>query len=52
MLNHMRQDKKVTDGRLTFVLARGIGQAFVTNDVAESTVTEMLQAALGPATGG
>jgi 3-dehydroquinate synthase len=52
MLNHMRQDKKVTDGHLTFVLARGIGQAFVTNDVAESTVTEMLQAALGPATGG
>jgi 3-dehydroquinate synthase len=46
MLNHMRQDKKVTDGRLTFVLARGIGQAFITNDVAENAVMEMLQAAL------
>ncbi|MBL6952936.1 MAG: 3-dehydroquinate synthase [Alphaproteobacteria bacterium] len=49
MLNHMRQDKKVTDGRLTFVLARGIGQAFITNDVAEGAVREMLQAALEPA---
>lgn len=52
MLNHMRQDKKVTDGRLTFVLARGIGQAFITNEVAESAVTEMLQGVLEPANGG
>jgi len=29
----MGQDKKVTDGRLRFVLARGIGEAFVTSDV-------------------
>ena len=49
MMDHMRQDKKVTDGRLTFVLARGIGQAFITNDVAEVAVREMLQAALEPA---
>lgn len=46
MLHHMRQDKKVTDGRLTFVLARGIGRAFVERDVAEDTVMAMLAAAL------
>ncbi|MEX0840278.1 MAG: 3-dehydroquinate synthase [Parvibaculum sp.] len=29
----MGQDKKVQDGKLTFILARGIGEAFVTRDV-------------------
>ena len=48
MMHHMRQDKKVTDGRLTFILARGIGQAFVQNDVAEDAVQGMLAAALPP----
>lgn len=48
MMKHMRQDKKVTDGRLNFVLARGIGQAFIANDVAESAVKDMLQATLEP----
>ena len=52
MLDHMRQDKKVVGGRLTFILARGIGQAFITNEVAESQVKEMLQAVLTPAVGG
>ena len=52
MLKHMRQDKKVTDGRLTFVLARGIGQAFITKDVPESAVLGVLRTALQPATGG
>jgi len=45
LLDHMRQDKKVQDGRLTFVLARGIGQAFLTQDVAEGEVAALLQAA-------
>ena len=27
------QDKKVKRGKLTFILVRGIGQAFVANDV-------------------
>ncbi|MDP6873322.1 MAG: 3-dehydroquinate synthase, partial [Alphaproteobacteria bacterium] len=52
MLGHMRQDKKVTDGQLTFILARGIGQAFVTRDVAEADVKEMLYDALRPARAG
>lgn len=30
----MAQDKKVVDGTLTFILARGIGDAFITQDVA------------------
>mgnify|MGYP002652723910 CR=1 FL=1 len=29
----MGQDKKVVDGRLRLILARGIGRAFVTDDV-------------------
>ena len=29
----MAQDKKVKRGKLTFILARGIGQAFVASDV-------------------
>ncbi len=47
MLHHMRQDKKVSDSRLTFILARGIGKSFISNDVSESEVRDMLQTALG-----
>ena len=35
LLAHMRHDKKVQDGRLTFILARGIGAAFVCDTVDE-----------------
>lgn len=38
----MGQDKKVQDGRLTLILARGIGEAFATRDVAADTVREFL----------
>ncbi|MCC7428980.1 MAG: 3-dehydroquinate synthase [Alphaproteobacteria bacterium] len=43
LLGHMRHDKKVTDGRLTFVLARGIGQAFVSREVGAEAVRELLR---------
>jgi 3-dehydroquinate synthase len=33
LIDHMRGDKKATAGRLTFILARGIGKAFVTRVV-------------------
>ncbi|MFZ5608177.1 MAG: 3-dehydroquinate synthase [Pseudomonadota bacterium] len=33
LLHHMAQDKKVRDGCLTLVLARGIGEAFLARDV-------------------
>ncbi|MGA8446308.1 MAG: 3-dehydroquinate synthase [Roseiarcus sp.] len=38
----MRQDKKVDRGRLTFILARGIGQSFVARDVDEASVSAFL----------
>ena len=38
----MGQDKKVRDGRLTFILVRNIGEAFITQDVAVDRVTELL----------
>jgi len=42
----MASDKKVKNGRLTFVLARGIGQAFVTQDVAPEDLTAILNEAI------
>lgn len=39
----MGQDKKVKDGRLTFILVRDIGQAFVSRDVDEATVRGFLE---------
>ena len=50
IMQHMRQDKKVTEGRLTFILARGIGRAFIENNVAEDAVTRMLETILQPGT--
>jgi 3-dehydroquinate synthase len=38
----MGQDKKVRDGRLTFILVRGIGAAFVSRDVDAGTVEDFL----------
>ena len=42
----MGQDKKVIDGRLRFILARGIGEAFVAEDVPPDLVTALLDEAL------
>lgn len=42
LLRLMGQDKKVKDGRLTFILVRGIGKAFVTRDVEPETVQAFL----------
>ena len=42
----MGQDKKVVDGQLRFILARGIGYAFVTSDGPEDKVLAVLQDAL------
>ncbi|KUJ80880.1 3-dehydroquinate synthase [Ruegeria marisrubri] len=42
----MAQDKKVVDGELRFILARGIGQAFVTSDVPPDAVLAVLEDAL------
>ncbi|MEM7320162.1 MAG: 3-dehydroquinate synthase [Pseudomonadota bacterium] len=42
----MAQDKKVIDGQLRFVLARSIGEAFVTADVPRAAVLAVLEDAL------
>ena len=52
LLMLMGQDKKVIDGRLRFILARGIGEAFVAEDVDPTAVRAVLSnalAALSPA---
>jgi 3-dehydroquinate synthase len=46
LIDHMAQDKKVTDGRITFVLARAIGEAFLTNEVDTDVVEDLLNEAL------
>ena len=42
MVRLMGQDKKVADGKLTFILARKIGDAFVTRDVQAAQVQAFL----------
>ena len=42
LIAHMRHDKKARDGRIAFVLVRGIGEAFVTDDVPMDAVAEVL----------
>jgi 3-dehydroquinate synthase len=46
LLDLMAQDKKVYDGKLTFIMAHGIGQAFVTQDVPRDVVHAVLAEAL------
>jgi len=46
LLRLMAQDKKVQDGRLRFILARGIGRAFVADDVDPGLVRALLDDAL------
>lgn len=46
LLGHMRQDKKVKDGMLRFILARGIGDAFIADNVDEGKVVELLETAI------
>ncbi|MBN34959.1 MAG: 3-dehydroquinate synthase [Rhodospirillaceae bacterium] len=43
---HMAQDKKVQDGRVTFVLVHGIGEAFLSRDVEPKTVEDYLASLL------
>lgn len=43
LVSAMRRDKKMRDGRLRFVLARGIGEAFTSDGVAEDAVLDLLQ---------
>jgi 3-dehydroquinate synthase len=42
LVRHMAQDKKAEAGRLTFILARALGDAFVTKDVDAEAVRRFL----------
>ncbi len=53
LIAHMAQDKKVRDGQMTFVLARAIGDAFLSRDVEPdalgAVIAESIAAPTGPA---
>jgi 3-dehydroquinate synthase len=42
LIEHMQHDKKLSGGRLSFILARGIGRAFVAKDVNLADVKALL----------
>lgn len=42
LLTAIRQDKKVSRGKLTFILTRGIGQSFIAKDIEEGAVLAFL----------
>lgn len=46
LLAHMQQDKKAKAGRLTFILAKGIGKSFISDDVDMDDVRMVLEAGL------
>jgi 3-dehydroquinate synthase len=46
LMSHMSQDKKMKDGAMTFVLARRIGDAFLSRDVPAPALEATLTAAL------
>ncbi|MDE1149231.1 MAG: 3-dehydroquinate synthase [Azospirillaceae bacterium] len=46
LMAHMAKDKKVLDGGITFILARGIGQAFTARGIDPAPVRDVVAAAL------
>jgi len=44
LIGHIGHDKKVKDGKLTFILLRALGQAFVTSEVPLHAVRDVLSA--------
>ncbi|MDG6094527.1 3-dehydroquinate synthase [Acetobacter sp. AN02] len=42
LMAHMGRDKKMRDGKLAFILVRGIGEAFTCSDVPSEAVRELL----------
>ena len=47
LIERMKHDKKVRDGRMTFVLTRGIGRAFLSQDVPREALVALLDRAFG-----
>jgi 3-dehydroquinate synthase len=46
LIDHMRGDKKAEGGKLAFILARGIGKAFVSREVDEKALRGLLDDAI------
>ena len=46
LIKFMKNDKKNKDGKLTLILARGIGKAFVTNEINYSDVKPIISSSL------
>ena len=46
MQKYIAKDKKVSDGRFTFILAHAIGRSFITQDVAQDALTALLEESL------
>ena len=42
LMEHFTRDKKAKDGKLTFILARGIGQAYVANNVDAANIKKIM----------
>ena len=42
-MSYIAQDKKVSRGSLTFILTRGLGQAFIAKDIVASDVETFLR---------
>ena len=42
LLRHIAQDKKVRRGRITLVLAHALGEAFLTQDIAEEKLAAFI----------
>ncbi|MEZ5648141.1 MAG: 3-dehydroquinate synthase [Alphaproteobacteria bacterium] len=49
LLQRMARDKKAMDGKLTFILTKGIGHAFVARDIPHQEVESFLSDAIGDA---
>ncbi|MBY0407137.1 MAG: 3-dehydroquinate synthase, partial [Rickettsiales bacterium] len=47
LMEHFTRDKKVADGKLTFILLKGIGKSFTTQDVNADIVRDALARACG-----
>jgi 3-dehydroquinate synthase len=45
LISHMRRDKKVRGGAITFILVRGIGEALIARDVDAAEVERLLERA-------
>ena len=43
LIDHMRKDKKARQGKLTFILARQIGEAFVDRNIDEAELNKFLE---------